>query len=188
MKKLTARIFIAAFMAGCIASTTNFLVIGGAGAEVPRQVDAVGTWIGFGPQPGVFFRLDLDRDGTGYFTTAFEHSRSKEKPDVYRVLNWKSTIGLLSAKVAFGKIDINVAPSDTNAAPIKFKKVEFYAGQEAKSENVRWLDCHIFHGGSDSPDNAEWEIRDLRLVSEREWRADAERAEKAIERERKKRK
>src|SRR5688500_5534036 len=121
MNLLATRLCLCLLLVGCFTGRT---------AEVPApNWDAVGKWIAYGPH-GVCFRLELDRGGTGYFTTQFEHTQSKEKPDVYRV-NWKATKGFRAENVSFWRLEIQVAPVDPAAVPIKFRKVEFYGGMDA---------------------------------------------------------
>jgi hypothetical protein len=129
--------------------------------------------------------LELYRDGTGYFCTTFEDPRSNGKPEVYRVSNWKSPGYFPAGDIFFSNLDIQVAPLDANADPIKFsKKVEFYGKPKSKSVTGSWSDCHFCHGAADSPENAKWR-RNVRFYNERELKTDADLAEKAIERERK---
>ena len=177
MKQFTTRLCIYVLLASCIVGRTADRRAEGA--------DAAGSWVGYGNNGG-FFRLELYRDGTGYFATEFEHTRSKAKPDVYRVLNWKATKGFRTAEISFWHLDIKIAPIDTNAVPIKFRRVEFYGGKDAESMSGGWIDIFdMFHGGSDSADNAEWKYS-FRLYNERGLKTDAERTEKAVERERRK--
>jgi hypothetical protein len=182
MKIIPFRIVILIIMAGCLACMTGFPLLGA--PEVAARTDAAGTWIGPGIHGG-FFRLELYPDGTGYFTTQFEHSRSKTKPDVYRVLNWKHQSGFRTDQVSFSNLDITVVPVDPATVPIKFKKLEFYGGKEAQTAGGRWIDViDMFHGDSESSDRADW-THNFRLYDEREWKNAGDLAEKAVQREKK---
>jgi hypothetical protein len=125
-------------------------------ARPPKFADVVGVWSGYSNHHD-FLRLALDRDGTGYLSII---SVVRDSPvDVYRVRTWT---------LSEWSVTLELEPITREAEPFQFQRVSCY---------YHHMECEFAGKGWD---------RKTTLFAERDVQALGERAQKATDQERKK--
>ena len=123
----------------------------------PKASDVVGVWSGYSNHEE-FLRLELNKDGSGYLS--FISGVRDASVDVYRVRKWT---------LSDWSVNVELQPLTRDAEPFQFQGVSCY---------YSYMECEF--AGKD------WN-RKATLYAERDLRALGERAQKATEKEKRKR-